>query len=189
MEKKSQPKKKTSEKDRKIKDLTDTLQMLQADFENFRKRSEAEKNEYREYSKAETISRFLPIIDNFELALNHAEKHANENYIKNENSQAGNDDEFAKGVKLIFSQMITELENMGVKKIESAGKQFNPRLHEALMADFSDKPKDIIIEEFQAGYTIGERIIRHSKVKISKGPKEDKGITIKKDDNKIHKAQ
>ena len=162
MEKKSQPKKKTSEKDMKIKNLTDTLQMLQADFENFRKRSEAEKAEYREYAKAETISRFLPIIDNFELALNHAD------HAENQDSK---DNEFARGVKLIFSQMISELENMGVKKIESAGKQFNPRLHEALMADFSDMPKDIIIEEFQAGYTIGERIIRHSKVKISKGSK------------------
>jgi molecular chaperone GrpE len=145
-----------SDKDKKIAELTAMLQHLQADFENSRKRAEKEKEEFKVYAKTETISRFLPIIDNLELAL----KHVHEK------------DDFTEGVKLIFSQMVTELENMGVRKIASVGKPFDPRLHEALMADYSEMPKDIIIEEFQAGYTIGDRVLRPSKVKTSKGVDE-----------------
>lgn len=159
--KKIEPKKtQEDDKDKKIDSLTDTLQRLQADFENFRKRTEKEKVEFKEYAKVETIAKFLPIIDNLELALKHT----------------GSADDFTQGIKLIFSQMISEIESMGVKKIESMGKIFNPRFHEALMADFSDDPKDTIIEEFQAGYILSDRIIRNSKVKISKGPKDDKEV-------------
>ena len=153
--------KKPSESEKKIQDLTETLQRLQADFENFIKRSEKEKLEFREYAKIDTIERFLPILDNFELALKHVTK----------------SDDFIEGIKLIFSQMVSGLEAMGVSRIEALGKTFDPRLHEALMADYSDKPKDTVIEEFQAGYMLhsdlGPRIIRHSKVKISKGAKDD----------------
>ena len=150
-----------SESDKKIQELTETLQRLQADFENFRKRSEKEKLEFREYAKIDTIERFLPILDNFELALKHVAK----------------SDDFTEGIKLIFSQMVSGLEAMSVSRIQALGKSFDPCLHEALMADYSDKPKDIVIEEFQAGYmlrsSLGIRIIRHSKVKISKGAKDD----------------
>ena len=146
-------------KDTKINELTDSLQMLQADFENFRKRGEKERIEFREYSKIDTIERFLPILDNFELALKHVTK----------------SDDFTDGIKLIFSQMMSVLETMRVGRIEALGKSFDPHLHEALMADYSDEPKDTVIEEFQAGYILnsdlGSRIIRHSKVRISKGPK------------------
>lgn len=158
-------KKKESSKDAKdekiikINELTDSLQMLQADFENFRKRGEKERAEFREYAKIGTIERFLPILDNFELALKHVTK----------------SDDFTDGIKLIFSQMMSVLEIMRVDRIEALGKSFDPHLHEALMADYSDDPKDTVIEEFQAGYILnsdlGARIIRHSKVKISKGPK------------------
>lgn len=160
--------KEDNSKDNKISELVDSLQMLQADFENYRKRVEREKEEFREYSKIETISRFLPIIDNFELALRHR----------------NNKEDFVEGIKLIFSQMISELESLGVKKIEALGRIFDPYSHEALMADYSDKPKDMVIEEFQAGYKMGDRIIRHSKVKISKGPKEEKHFDKKKEVDK-----
>lgn len=153
--------KKPSESGKKIQDLTETLQRLQAEFENFRKRSEKENLEFREYAKIDTIKMFLPILDNFELALKHVTK----------------SDDFTEGIKLIFSQMVSGLESMSVGRIEALGKIFNPCIHEALMADYSDKPKDTVIEEFQAGYMLcsdlGNRIIRHSKVKISKGPKDD----------------
>ncbi len=165
-EKKAQQKS-SKENDAKIKDLVDSLQRQQADFENYRKRVEKEKEEFREYSKSETISRLLPIIDNFELALKHT--CSKENLIE--------------GIKMIFSQMVSEIESMGAKKIEALGRMFDPYVHEAIMADYSSKPKDTIIEEFQAGYKIGCRIIRHSKVKISKGLKEKKEIKDIKKEN------
>lgn len=152
--KRHDPDKKTNEK---IAELTDSLQRVQADFENFRKRAETEKQDFARYAKAETVLRLLPVLDNFELALKHT----------------CSPKEFEEGVKLIFSQLKSELENMDVRRIDTQDKKFDPRYHEALMADFSDKPKDTIIEEFQVGYTLGDRVIRPSKVKISKGPKED----------------
>ena len=136
----------------KVKDLTSTLQRLQADFENYKKRVEKEKSDFKQYATAELIKKLLPVLDNFELA------------FKNKD-----DKEFKKGIELIYAQFLSVLEEQGLKPIMSEGEIFNPYLHEAMMQETSAKPAGTIIEEFQKGYMIGNKVIRHSKVKVSKG--------------------
>ena len=77
-------------------------------------------------------------------------------------------DEFTKGVELIYAQFFTTLEKIGLKKIDTKDKMFDPNYHEVLMNEESDKEKDIILEEFQIGYMLGDKVLRPSKVKIAK---------------------
>lgn len=143
-------KQKTKKKD-ELKELTETLQRLQAEFENYKKRIEKENIEFRKYAKAELISKLLPMIDNFELALQNKE----------------NKDEFVKGIELIYSQLFSLLENEGLKVIKAKGEKFNPEMHEALLTEKSDK-ENIVLEELQKGYMLEDKILRHAKVKVSK---------------------
>ena len=126
------------------------LQRLQAEFDNYRKRNEKERHEIHENGNKELIIRLLDILDSFELALKH------------------NND---KGVEMIYSQLYSLLESKGLKIIEAKGK-FNPEIHEALIQEERDE-KNMIIEELQKGYFLNDKVIRPSKVKISK-IKEDK---------------
>lgn len=153
-------KKKTEEKKKSIggDELKETLQRVQADFENYRKRIEKERSEFVKIACSGFIREILPVIDNFEVAL----------------KNTGNNDEFVKGVEMIYAQLFEVLKKAGIKKIDAEGKKFNPYVHEALMQGESDKDEGIIIEEFQAGYMMNDSVIRHSKVKVSKGKKEAK---------------
>ncbi|MBR9676396.1 nucleotide exchange factor GrpE [Candidatus Woesearchaeota archaeon] len=151
-EKKQQKKKKTDEKKQQIDELTSTLQRLQADFENYKKRVEAQKSEYKEYYTESFIENLLPILDNFEVALKNTTNH----------------EQFQKGMELIYSQIIDILKKAGVQRIESLNKAFDPNLHEALLAEDSDKEKNMVIEELQPGYKTKSRVLRHTKVKVSK---------------------
>ncbi len=144
-------KSKDSEKDLKIKELTETIQRLQADFENYKKRVEKQSLELNKYIKAEVITKILPTLDSFELAL------------KNSKDK----EEFKKGVELIYSQLFQTLEDMGLRPIESNGK-FDPYKHEVLLTEKSDKDDGAILEELQKGYILEDTVIRHSKVKIAK---------------------
>ncbi len=148
-------KKKDAKKD-EFKELKETLQRVQADFENYRKRMEKEKEEFTKYASSKLIAEVLPILDSFELA------------IKNKK----NSDDFVKGVEMIYSQLSSLLEKQGLNQIEAEGKKFNPYVHEALMQEESEKEDGMIIEEFQKGYMLGENVLRHSRVKISKGKLE-----------------
>tara|TARA_Y100000310_G_scaffold340125_1_gene434882 strand:+ start:1853 stop:2326 length:474 start_codon:yes stop_codon:yes gene_type:complete len=150
MEKKKQEKKGKISDKQKIVEFTDTLQRLQAEFENYKKRVDKEKVHFLEYSKAELIAKLLPIIDTFELAL--------------QNSQ--DNKEFAKGIEMIFGQLYSLLEQEGLRKIEVNGK-FDPFKHEVLMKEGSDKEEDTILEELQKGYMLKDKVLRHSKVKVS----------------------
>ncbi|MDP7140828.1 MAG: nucleotide exchange factor GrpE [Candidatus Woesearchaeota archaeon] len=151
MEKKK-GKEKSEKKTEKDKDLTENLQRLQAEFENYKKRCEKERVEFVKYAKEEIIKNLLPVLDSFEFAL------------KNK----CNKEEFAKGVERIFAQLFSVFEQEGVRHIESLGKKFDPYKHEVLLQEKSDKEESIIIEELQKGYMINDRIIRHTKVKVSK---------------------
>ncbi|MBN2112371.1 nucleotide exchange factor GrpE [Candidatus Woesearchaeota archaeon] len=159
-EKKKQENKKTAEEKTQepekpkdsTKELIETLQRVQADFENYKKRVEKEKKEFTKIACSGIISEILPILDTFELAL------------KNTDDK----EEFTKGVEMIYSQLFSTLEKIGLKPIESEGKKFDPYLHEALMQEESDKEEGTVIEEFQKGYLLNGKVIRHSKVKISK---------------------
>lgn len=137
----------------KIAELTITLQRLQAEFENYRKRAEKDSGLQREYASAPVITKLLPIIDTFEIA------------IKNSKDP----EKFRKGMELIYAELMSVLKNEGVRKIDAAGKQLDPYLHDAMMAvEAKDKSKDTIIEVLQEGYKLKDRVIRHSKVKIAK---------------------
>jgi molecular chaperone GrpE len=130
---------------------------VQADFENYKKRTEKEKADFTRIACSGLIEEILPIMDTFEIALKNKE----------------NQKEFVKGVEMIYSQLFSTLEKIGLKPIESEGKKFDPYLHEALMQEESDEEQGVVIEEFQKGYSLNGKVIRHSKVKVSKGKKKE----------------
>lgn len=132
------------------------LQRLQADFENYKKRCEKQMGEIREHSKQEAIAKLLPVLDSFELALKSMQ-------ASEKNTQ---------GVKMIFSQLHSALEGLGLKKIDCTGKAFDPYRHEALLTAESEQD-GIILEELQTGYMLNDAVIRHSKVKIGKKGKTE----------------
>ena len=152
---KKQPKKeheKIDSKEAKIKELTDTLQRVQAEFENYKKRCERDSSEFVKIANAELIKKLLPTLDDFELAL--------------KNCRAK--DDFYKGIELIYSHLIEALQSQGLKHIEAVGKKFDPYFHEALLTEESDQEENIILEEMQKGYLLNDKVIRHTKVKVSK---------------------
>jgi len=157
------PKKEKKSDKEVITELTDTLQRLQAEFENYKKRIEKEKVEFLSYAKADLIAKLLPILDSFELAL------------KNTTDK----DKFIKGVELIFAQLYSLLESEGLKPINALGEKFNPYKHEVLMKQESDKEEDTVLEEMQKGYMLNDKILRHSKVKVSKKTIDNNKSNIK----------
>ena len=160
MEKKKEDKKtekaqkeyhKIADKNKKIDELTDTLKRLQAEFENFKKRIDKEKQEFVKYAQSDIIQNMLPVLDSFELAL------------KNTN----NKEKLVEGVKMIYAQFNSVLQASGLKPIKAIGEKFDPYKHEVLMKKKSDKPEETVLEELQKGYMLNDRVIRHSKVNIS----------------------
>ena len=143
---------KKPKKEDKVKELTETVQRLQADFENYKKRTEKEKQEFVKYACQNIVLDLLPILDNFELALQHTK----------------NQEEFVKGIELVYANFIDVLEKKGLKQINSINKEFNPVIHEALMQEKSKESPGTIIEEFQKGYMINDKVIRPTKVKVAK---------------------
>lgn len=134
-----------------ISDLTESLQRLQAEFENYKKRMEREKQELIKYGNADLILELLPILDNFELALKNT--HDNERFIK--------------GIQMIFAQFYSILQKEGLKPINVVGHKFNPYNSEVLMRVKSNKDDDIVLEELQKGYVLNDKVLRTSKVKVS----------------------
>lgn len=145
-------KEKKDKKDTKIEELTDRLQRTMAEFGNFRKRTEKEKASMYVIGAKEIIEKMLPVVDNFERAL--------------ANAQEG--DVFAEGVQMIYKQLMTAFDEMGVKAIEAVGQQFDPNLHNAVMhVDDPEQEDNVIVEEFQKGYTYKDFVVRHSMVKVA----------------------
>jgi len=132
--------------------LFDRLARLQAEFENFRKRNAREQVEFREYASADAARNFLPILDNFNLAL-----------------KTNSDQNLRQGVELIRKQMEEVLAKMGVEAIPAEGEQFDPRWHEAIeMVDTTDVPDHQIIEELQRGYRVKDRLLRPAMVRVAR---------------------
>ena len=152
MAKQKKEQEKLKQKDTEIKELTQTLQRLQAEFENYKKRTEREQSEYRKCSLQDFIKKLLPVLDNFELALRHKKCH----------------DDFAKGIELIYSEIYTILEDEGLTIIDALNTKFDPYFHEVLLTEESEKEPNIVLEELQKGYKLHDKVLRHSKVKISK---------------------
>ena len=140
-------------KEQKIAELTETLQRLQAEFQNYKKRTEKETQLLSKYASQVVIAKLLPVLDSFELAL------------KNTNTEK---DRFIKGIEIIYAQFFSVLESEGIKPIKAVGKKFDPYYHEVLLQEPSEKEEDIVLEEFQKGYMINDRVIRFAKVKLSK---------------------
>ena len=145
-------KKKKDKKDQQIEELTDRLKRSMAEFDNFRKRTEKEKSSMYVIGAKEIIENMLPVVDNFERGL----------------AQAQEGDAFADGMKMIYKQLMTTLEGLGVEAIEAVGKEFNPDFHNAVMHVEDEKAGDnMVVEELQKGYTYKGFVVRHSMVKVA----------------------
>ena len=141
------------EKDNEIEELTNRILRLQADFMNYKNRVEKDKESTFAYAKENLINQLLPVLDNFERALNSAEK---------ENG-------FYEGVKMIYEQIIKVLTDNGLKEIECIGKCFDPNLHHAVfMEESKDSEEGIVLEVLQKGYMLNDKVIRPSMVKVAK---------------------
>ena len=149
---KKEKKPKQPSKEDQIADLTDSLQHLQAEFENYKKRVDKETAQFRQFAEAGLIEELLPILDSLELAL----------------KQSKDDENFKKGVELIYSQLYQLLEKKGLKPIDTTNQKFDPYKHEVLLQEESEKDQGTILEELQKGYYLKDKILRHTKVKIAK---------------------
>jgi molecular chaperone GrpE len=137
--------------------LFDRLARLQAEFDNARKRQEREKQEFRDYATGNVVEQFLPVLDNFALALN----------------SNGTAEQLRTGVELIVKQMDETLRNLSVQAIPTVGQQFDPRVHEALgTVERDDLPDQSIAEEIRKGYKIRERMLRPAMVRIVSNPRQ-----------------
>lgn len=127
----------------------------QADFDNFRRRTMKEKEELAQYASMKLISQLLPVVDNFERAI--AAAGANSDY-----------ESLAKGVDMIFRQVIQTLEAEGLTPIEAVGQPFNPEFHQAIMQVESDEHEEgVVVEEVQKGYMLKDKVLRPAMVKVS----------------------
>ena len=138
-----------------IAELTDTLQRTQAEFENYKKKIDKDKAEFVKYAKAEIIHKILPTLDTFQISL------------KNTSDK----EKFVKGIEMVYAQLFSLLEAEGLKPIESIGKKFDPYLHEVMLKEKSDKEDGVVLEELQKGYMLNDKVLRHSKVKVSEKDK------------------
>lgn len=135
------------------KQLMDQLLRKQAETENFRKRTEREKAEFMQYSLFNAVKELLPILDGFELALG---------------SDGGGED-YRKGVELIYQKLIGALKKLGLQPVESKGREFDPRMHQAVATVETDqRPDHEIVEELQRGYFFKDRLLRPAMVKVAK---------------------
>lgn len=150
---KKQNKEQQNEKDKLLAEYKEHLQRLQAEFDNYRKRIEKENSEFCKVASHELILKILTIVDSFELALKHTEKK----------------EDFVKGIELIYSQLYSLLEKEGLKKIDALNRKFDANYHEVLLTEVDEtKDEDTVIEELQKGYMINSKVLRYTKVKISK---------------------
>ena len=148
-------KKKKDKKDEKIEELTDMVKRQMAEFDNYRKRTEKEKSSMYEIGAREVIEKILPIVDNFERGLAAVPEEEKET-------------PFVDGMNKIYRQLLSVFEGMGVKAIESVGQEFNPDYHNAVMhVEDEEAGENVVVEEFQKGYTYKDTVIRHSMVKVA----------------------
>lgn len=145
------------EKDKMIEDNKNRFMRALADLDNYKKRASLEKDDLIRYSNEQLIKELLPAIDGFAKAIEFAKKTNNEELIK--------------GIALTKKLFEDALSKFGVKEVESAGKPYDPNMHEAILMKESDKPSGVVIEEMQKGYTMNGRLIRPAMVIVSKGGK------------------
>lgn len=145
-----------AELQQQVADLTTALQHERADATNIRRRHDEQISRLKSTVKASVVSDLLPIIDNFERALKHIPKELEST-------------DFVKGVQGIVKQFEKTLGDIGVERIKTLGEEFDPELHNAVSMEEGDGKKEIVSEELQAGYKIGENVIRHAMVRVKAG--------------------
>ena len=139
----------------RIDELEDRVKRQMAEFENFRKRTDKEKAAMFETGAKSVIEKILPVVDNFERGLAAVPE--------DEKGSA-----FVEGMNKVYKQLLTELDNMGVKPIEAVGQEFDPNFHNAVMhVEDENLGENIVAEEFQKGYTYHDTVVRHSMVKVA----------------------
>jgi len=137
--------------------LVDRLARSQAEFENARKRAERERQEYRDFAVGNVVEQFLPVLDNFELAL----------------KATGSAEQLRSGVELIVKQMEEILRQLQVQPVATVGQEFDPRHHEALgTVERDDLPDQHVAEEIRRGYKLRERLLRPALVRVASNPKQ-----------------
>ncbi|MEK7599644.1 MAG: nucleotide exchange factor GrpE [Patescibacteria group bacterium] len=144
---------KTEQLEQQLAELTEALQRERADATNIRRRHEEEITSLRTRLKANVVSNLLPVIDNFERAL----KHVPEDLV---------DNDYVKGVQGVVKQFEDTLINMGVERIKTVGEVFDPNLHEAISMEEGEGTQEIVSEELQSGYRLGDDVIRHAMVRV-----------------------
>jgi molecular chaperone GrpE len=136
-----------------VAELTDALQRERADAVNLRRRHDEQMASLKNVVKARVIQELLPVIDNLERALKHVPAELKDN-------------NYVKGVQAVVNQFEKTLADIGVEKIKTVGEPFDPKLHEAVSMEEGDGPNEIVSEELQSGYKLGDDVIRHSMVKV-----------------------
>lgn len=141
-----------------LREFKDRYLRTLADFENFRKRSEREKQDYFKYAMAGVIKDLLPVLDNFDRALEHAEE----------------GDDFHKGVALIYKQLFDVMRRHGLRIVEEAGVRFDPNIHEAVVTEEdASVPYHTVVAVLQKGYFLHDRLLRPAMVKVAVGGPEE----------------
>ena len=142
-----------TELQQKIGELTEALQRERADAENLRRRTQEEKSRLGEFYKAMVVQELLPALDNLERAFKHTPKELKES-------------DYVKGVQGVLKQFEQCFAQLGVKRIKTVGEVFDPRLHEAVHMEEGDGSVEVVCEELQPGYLLGDEVIRHAMVKV-----------------------
>lgn len=143
----------TEDLQKQVEELTEALKRERADSENIRRRHEEQLGALKNLVKANVVRELLPVIDNLERSLKHIPKDLD-----------GND--YVKGVQGVVKQFEKTLSDIGVERIKTVGEVFNPRYHEAISMEDSDGTIEVVAEELQAGYALGDEVIRHAMVKV-----------------------
>lgn len=136
-----------------IDELTSALQRERADAVNLRRRYEEQIASLQTLAKASVVRDLLPVIDNFERALKHVPADLTDN-------------DYVKGIQAIVKQFEKTLEQLGVQKIKTVGEPFNPHLHEAISMEEGDGAQEVVCEELQPGYILGDEVLRHAMVRV-----------------------
>lgn len=146
---------KKDKKDEKIAELSDRVTRQMAEFDNFRKRTEKEKSQMYEIGAKDIIEKILPVVDNFERGLKGV-------------GEEEKDNPFVQGMEMIYKQLMTMLEDAGVKPIEAIGQEFDPEFHNAVMhVEDENLGENVVAEELQRGYLYRDSVVRHSMVKVA----------------------
>jgi molecular chaperone GrpE len=154
-------KKKLEEKEKEAKENYDRLLRTAADFENYKKRAAREKEDWTKFANEDLIRAILPFIDNLERAVNHAQKIADTGVL-------------VEGVQLTLQQLLQALNKFGLSSFKSVGKPFDPAMHEAMLVVETDKHEpNQVVEEFQKGYLLNDRLLRPATVSVSKPPEKE----------------